>query len=176
MKRTHDDRRRLRLPPAALLLLVVPACVLLACARQNAPAGATTGAPPAVLYPSHLAPGGALPQGATLANPHSGDAAVAKQGALLFTTMNCDGCHGGDASGWVGPNLGDGRWRYGGSDGEVFSSIYFGRPKGMPAFGGVLGTEGVWTLVTYIRSLPPPANVPTQTWVANDTNGSGGEK
>jgi cytochrome c oxidase cbb3-type subunit 3 len=113
-----------------------------------------------------------LPPGATITNPHAGDAAVAKQGALLFTTMNCDGCHGGEASGWVGPSLADGRWRYGGSDTEVFSSIYFGRPKGMPAFGGVLGTEGIWTLVTYLRSLPPPANAPTESWVGNETNGS----
>ena len=29
---------------------------------------------------------------------------------------------------------------------------------------GALGTEGVWTLVTYLRSLPAPPNVPTQSW------------
>src|SRR2546429_9648574 len=79
--------------------------------------------------------------------------------------MNCDGCHGGDGSGWVGPNLADGRWRYGGADAEVFNSIYYGRPKGMPAFGGTLGAEGVWTVVTYIRSLPVPGDVPTESWV-----------
>ena len=172
MKRVHRDPHRLQLSLRASLLLV-PACGLLACAREKAPAGAITVAPPAVRYEAHLAPGGTLPPGATITNPRAGDTAVAKQGALLFTTMNCDGCHGGDASGWVGPNLADGRWRYGGSDAEVFSSIYFGRPKGMPAFGGVLGTEGVWTLVTYLRSLPAPADVPTESWVGNATNGSG---
>jgi len=52
------------------------------------------------------------------------------------------------------PNLADGRWRYGGADAEVFDSIFYGRPKGMPAFGGTLGAEGVWTLVAYLRSLP----------------------
>jgi mono/diheme cytochrome c family protein len=149
----------------ALLLLLVPACALLACARENAPATATSTTPPAVRYDAHLAAGGTLPPGTAPTNPHAGDAAVAKQGALLFTTMNCDGCHGGDASGWVGPDLADKRWRYGGSDAEVFSSIYYGRPKGMPAFGGVLGTEGVWTIVTYLRSLPAPADVPTESWV-----------
>jgi mono/diheme cytochrome c family protein len=46
----------------------------------------------------------------------------------------------------------------------VFSSIYYGRPKGMPAFGGALGAEGVWTLVTYLRSLTPPPDVPTESW------------
>jgi mono/diheme cytochrome c family protein len=148
-----------------LLLLLIPLCALLACARETAPAAATNTSPPAVRYEAHLAAGGTAPPGATPTNPHAGDASVAKQGALLFTTMNCDGCHGGDASGWVGPDLADKRWRYGGSDAEVFSSIYYGRPKGMPAFGGVLGTEGVWTLVTYLRSLPAPAEVPTESWV-----------
>ena len=102
--------------------------------------------------------------GLELTNPHNADPAVAKKGALLFAAMNCDGCHGGDASGWVGPSLSDRRWRYGGADSEVFNSIYYGRPKGMPAFGGALGVDGVWTIVTYIRSLPVPPNVPTESW------------
>lgn len=171
MNRAHTAPHRQRLPLRGSLLLLVPACALLACARHNVPpAGATAVVPPAVRYQAHLAAGGVLPPGATPSNPHTGDAVVAKQGALLFTTMNCDGCHGGDASGWVGPNLADGRWRYGGSDAEVFSSIYFGRPKGMPAFGGVLGNEGVWTLVTYLRSLPAPADVPTESWVGEAMN------
>jgi cytochrome c oxidase cbb3-type subunit 3 len=165
MKRAPGCPQPLQRSLRASLWLLAAACGLLGCARQKAPADATTVAPPAVRYESHLAPGDTLAPGVTLTNPHARDSAVAKQGALLFTAMNCDGCHGGDASGWVGPNLGDGRWRYGGSDGEVFSSIYFGRPKGMPAFGGVLGTEGVWTLVTYLHSLPPPADVPTESWV-----------
>jgi cytochrome c oxidase cbb3-type subunit III len=160
------------LPLRAVPLALVLGCGLLACARENPPAGTATPAPPAVRYESHLAPAGMMPPGATITNPHTGDAAVAKQGAVLFTTMNCDGCHGGDASGWVGPSLADGRWRYGGSDTEVFSSIYFGRPKGMPAFGGVLGTEGIWTLVTYLRSLPAPADAPTESWVGSETSGS----
>ena len=111
-----------------------------------------------------MAAGGIAPAGGVLSNPHGGDAAVAKAGEQLFHAMNCDGCHNLGATGWVGPNLGDGRWRYGGADAEVFSSIYYGRPKGMPAFGGVLGADGVWTLVTYLRSLPVPSNVPTESW------------
>jgi cytochrome c oxidase cbb3-type subunit III len=165
MKRAQRDLRRPRSTLRPLVLLLVPAWALLACARQNAPASPPGFVPPAVRYAAHLSAGGTLPGGGTLRNPHTGDTAVAKQGALLFTTMNCDGCHGGDASGWVGPNLADRRWRYGGSDAEVFNSIYYGRPKGMPAFGGLLGTEGVWTLITYLRSLTPPPDVPTESWV-----------
>jgi mono/diheme cytochrome c family protein len=144
------------------------ACVALvalsACARQSSPAAPAATAPPAVRYESHLAAGGVVPPGAMLRNPHAGDAATARSGAQLFTAMNCDGCHGAQGIGWVGPNLADGRWRYGATDGEIFSSIYYGRPRGMPAFGGVLGTEGVWTLVTYLRSLPVPAGLATESW------------
>ena len=144
------------------VLLVTVA--LLSCGQQHAPLEPATTAPPAIAYPSHAVAGDLAPASGTLRNPHAGDAAVVRSGAMLFTAMNCDGCHGTDGSGWVGPNLGDGRWRYGGADAEVFSSIYYGRPRGMPAFGGTLGADGVWTLVTYLRSLAPPPNMPTQSW------------
>ena len=134
------------------------------CARQTGPSPPSDSNLPAVRYEAHIVAGTVAPPGVELANPHDADPAVAKKGALLFTAMNCDGCHGGDASGWVGPSLSDGRWRYGGADSEVFNSIYYGRPKGMPAFGGTLGVDGVWTLVTYIRSLPVPPNIATESW------------
>ncbi len=157
--------RRGRHGLAGRLALALGTLVLTACGqRESAPAVQAAAPLPALQNAAHLAAGGMAPQGAMLRNPHAGDAALAKNGALLFTAMNCDGCHGTGGTGWVGPNLGDGRWRYGGSDAELFSSIYYGRPKGMPAFGGVLGTEGVWTLVTYLRSLPVPADVPTESW------------
>jgi len=128
------------------------------------PAKLAHAAAPGIRAAAHLAADGMPPPGTRLRNPLRGDAAVAKAGATLFTSMNCDGCHGGDGAGWVGPNLGDGRWRYGGSDAEVFNSVFYGRPKGMPAFGGVLGVRGVWVLVTYLRSLRAPADVSTESW------------
>ena len=82
------------------LLVVLLGTLTLGCApherSSEQPAAAT---PPAVLYVDHVV-AGSPPPGATLRNPHAGDAAIAKNGALLFSTMNCDGCHGGDASGW----------------------------------------------------------------------------
>ena len=147
------------------LLAVFGCLTLVACARSTpAPAPGASQAPPAVAYEAHVAAGGIAPAGGALENPHAGDAAVAKAGEQLFAAMNCDGCHNPGGTGWVGPSLSDRRWRYGGADAEVFSSIYYGRPKGMPAFGGVLGIDGVWTLVTYIRSLPLPSDVPTESW------------
>jgi cytochrome c oxidase cbb3-type subunit 3 len=78
--------------------------------------------------------------------------------------MNCDGCHGGGAVGFVGPSLVDGRWRYGGEDGALFHSIFYGRPRGMPAYGGILSDTTIWQLVTYVRSQPLPGVVPTAAW------------
>jgi cytochrome c oxidase cbb3-type subunit III len=159
--------------PARILMAAWLACAALAACGGRGAGSETTApaalphadaAPPAIRYSSHIEAGGLPPPGGVLKNPHAGDAAAAKAGATLFTAMNCDGCHGGDAGGWVGPNLTDGRWRYGGADDEVFTSIFYGRPRGMPAFGGAVGIEGVWTLVTYIRSLPPPKDVPTESW------------
>jgi cytochrome c oxidase cbb3-type subunit III len=143
------------------------ACYMLlaACARHEAATPAAgTAQPPAIQYEAHIPAGGLPPGGGELNNPLHGDPAAVKNGATLFTAMNCDGCHGADGSGWVGPNLADGRWRYGGADNEIFSSIYFGRPKGMPAFGGAMGSTAIWSIVAYLESLPPPATVPTQSW------------
>jgi mono/diheme cytochrome c family protein len=124
----------------------------------------STATPLSVRYDHHLLADGKLPPGATLTNPYAGQATSATEGAKLFNSMNCDGCHGGGATGWVGPSLSDGRWIYGGSDAAVFQSIYYGRPHGMPAFGGTLQPPIVWKLVTYLRSLPAPKSVPTQSW------------
>jgi mono/diheme cytochrome c family protein len=35
----------------------------------------------------------------------------------------------------------------------------------MPAFGGVLQPPMIWRLVAYIKSLAPPKDVPTESWV-----------
>ena len=50
---------------------------------------------------------------ASLRNPYAGEQKSATEGEKLFSSMNCDGCHGGGAVGFVGPSLSDGRWRYG---------------------------------------------------------------
>ena len=138
-------------------------CVFLAlfaaCDRSNA-----GGVPASIRYPDHVAAGGNQPPAAELKNPIATDSATVADGSRIFTMMNCDGCHGGGATGWVAPALNDGRWRYGGSDAAVFMSIYYGRPKGMPAFGGLLQPAIIWKLVSYVQSLPPGKAVPTQAW------------
>jgi len=119
---------------------------------------------PVVKAEDRIPAGGALPAANALSAPRPATPNP-DAGANLFGAMNCDGCHGGGAVGWVGPSLVDGRWRYGGGDDEIFTSIFYGRPKGMPAYGGVIGTDGVWMLVAYIKSQAVPSVVPTTSWL-----------
>lgn len=149
-----------RLSAAAVVLVLGVACR----GTHADAARAQPNAPLAIQYPSHISAGGTAPHGATLTNPYAGDSAAAAGGAALFTAMNCDGCHGGGATGWVGPSLIDGRWRYGGTAGEIYTSIYYGRREGMPAFGGVMPSTGIWKIVTYLQSLQLPNDVPTESW------------
>lgn len=142
-----------------------------AATAQDAAASGTAGArsadrnaPPSVSYAQIPSAGKREPAAATLANPLSADPNAPLQGKMLFAAMNCDGCHGGGAIGFVGPSLVDGRWRYGGDDGELFHSIFYGRKNGMPAYGGILPDIAVWQLIAYLRSEPVPAVVPTMAW------------
>lgn len=132
-----------------------------ACAQ---PERDTPSRPPSVRNDRIVSAGGLVPPAAEPRNPFASDSSSVAEGARMFIVMNCDGCHGGGALGAEGPSLVDGRWRYGGSDGEVFHSIFYGRPRGMPAYGGVLPAAAIWKIMTYLASQPRPANVPTQTW------------
>jgi len=146
---------------ARTTVAILAAAVAAACQARS------TGKParaPRVEAADRIPAGGALPAANALSAPRTAKLDP-KAGEALFSSMNCDGCHGGGAVGWVGPSLVDGRWRYGGADDEIFRSIYYGRPKGMPAYGGVVGTDGVWMLVAYIKAQAVPPVVPTTSWL-----------
>jgi len=138
---------------------------LIAAASLGCRHTATPRIPPSIAYEPHVRAGGSQPPAGKLDNPLTRNAQAAKDGEKLFSTMNCDGCHGDGALGWVGPSLVDGRWLYGGADGEVFHSIFYGRPRGMPAYGGILSSDAIWRIVTYLRAQPIPKSVPTQSWI-----------
>ena len=150
------------------MLLVVAVLVLAACGGSepaDSDAGKAVGSiPTAVRYDQYGYAGNLAPAAESLVNPLDGDPSAAQQGEVLFGAMNCDGCHGGGAVGFVGPSLVDGRWRHGGDDGALFHSIFYGRAQGMPAYGGILSDMTIWQLVTYVRSQPVPDVVPTVTW------------
>lgn len=67
---------------------------------------------------------------------------------------NCAPCHGSDGGGAKGfPNLTDGNWQWGGDPDTVIATITGGRQAAMPAWGTVLGEQGVREVVAYVRTL-----------------------
>ncbi|MBX8531822.1 cytochrome-c oxidase, cbb3-type subunit III [Pseudomonas cichorii] len=88
------------------------------------------------------------------------DPQALKMGGRLFAS-NCSVCHGSDAKGAYGfPNLTDADWRWGGDPQTIKTSILKGRHAVMPAWGEVVGEQGVRDVSAYIltglggRTLP----------------------
>jgi len=74
-------------------------------------------------------------------------------GKRLFLTY-CSQCHGSDAAGARGfPNLTDNDWLYGGDPDTIKTTISNGRGGVMPAWGPVLGEQGVKDVANYVLSL-----------------------
>ncbi|GFM83709.1 Cbb3-type cytochrome c oxidase subunit [Pseudomonas cichorii] len=91
------------------------------------------------------------------------DPQALKMGGRLFAS-NCSVCHGSDAKGAYGfPNLTDADWRWGGDPQTIKTSIMNGRHAVMPAWGEVVGEQGVRDVSAYIltqldgRKLPEGA-------------------
>lgn len=88
------------------------------------------------------------------------DEQALKMGGRLFANY-CTICHGSDAKGSMGfPNLTDHEWRWGGEPDAIKASILNGRIGAMPAWGQVIGEEGVANVAAYVRAelagLPLP--------------------
>ncbi|MBO3275386.1 cytochrome-c oxidase, cbb3-type subunit III [Pseudomonas schmalbachii] len=88
------------------------------------------------------------------------DPQAMKMGERLFASY-CSICHGSDAKGANGfPNLTDSYWRWGGEPATIETTILNGRMAAMPAWGDVLGNQGVHDVAAFIttkldgRSLP----------------------
>jgi len=134
----------------------VPLCVLAlgalavrlssAAQTQQQPRASQSGTQPTyfVEHPDHVQPGLPLQTRlSVLTNPFEGNTARIAEGAKLFIAYNCMDCHGADGSGAMAPSFQDNRWHFGGTAGDVFQSIYEGRPEGMPAWGGRLGDDQI---------------------------------
>ena len=161
------------------LLIVVASCGGTAdAAEQEAPRQATAGqwgaAAPFVRHPDNIQPGIAISRPfVAIVNPYDGNAQRLAEGAKLFIAYNCMDCHGAEGSGAMGPSLQDARWHFGGTNGEVFQSVYEGRPDGMPSFGGRISDEDIWRLVTYVRSLSNGKRVATENFTGKTVERSG---
>jgi cytochrome c oxidase cbb3-type subunit 3 len=73
-------------------------------------------------------------------------------GQQLFQSFNCVGCHA-HGGGGMGPALMDDKWIYGSEPAQIYASIMYGRPNGMPAFAGKIRESQAWELAAYVRSL-----------------------
>jgi cytochrome c oxidase cbb3-type subunit 3 len=74
-------------------------------------------------------------------------------GKKLFLVY-CAQCHASDARGsWGFPNLTDNDWLWGGEPEVIKTTILNGRTGVMPAFGPILGPEGVKDAANFVRSL-----------------------
>jgi cytochrome c oxidase cbb3-type subunit 3 len=81
------------------------------------------------------------------------DPAVRKMGMRMFAN-NCAQCHGADAGGAYGfPNLWDDDWIYGGDPDTIKATLVNGRQAVMPAWGSVIGDDGIADVTQYVLGL-----------------------
>jgi putative heme-binding domain-containing protein len=86
-------------------------------------------------------------------NPLAGDPQAAETGRWTFRIL-CAPCHGIHAEGGRGPDLTRGTHSVGDLDQDLYSAIARGIPGSeMPAYGERLDSDGVWRLVSYVRSV-----------------------
>ena len=83
----------------------------------------------------------------------SRDPASVEQGKAVFAST-CLPCHGANAGGTIGPNLTDAYWLHGDKPEEIYATIRDGvLPKGMPAWGAMLGEERVRVVAAYVLTV-----------------------
>jgi cytochrome c oxidase cbb3-type subunit 2 len=85
-------------------------------------------------------------------NPFDGNKKMVKEGQKIFD-FNCKSCHGEGGKGDICPDLTKKKKKYGDSDAELFTTISKGRQGGMPNWDKTLGTEKIWKVITYNRSV-----------------------
>lgn len=136
--------------------LALASIALAGCDKPQPPQGSAPAHTPAneiAQLPDAAFAGGLTDQqAATIRNPLEGNPDAIARGHALFMQMNCASCHGYTLAGGMGPDLTDGYWRYGGTPGAIFQTIYSGRPQGMPAWRHALSSDEIWQIVAYIES------------------------
>jgi cytochrome c oxidase cbb3-type subunit 3 len=95
------------------------------------------------------------------AAPYYDNQEAVNTGKVLFSTMNCSGCHT-NGGGGIGPSLMDSQWIYGGRLDQIYQTIQQGRPNGMPSWGARLSDPDMWKLAAYVRSMSLPATLAAQ--------------
>ena len=86
------------------------------------------------------------------------DAEAANEGETLFHSdrYGCYDCHGSDAKGnsdYGAPDLTANYWNNGGSEQDIYDTIFYGRHRVMPAWRGRLSLEQMRALAVYLHGV-----------------------
>lgn len=83
------------------------------------------------------------------------DPSAISAGKAVFS-QNCTTCHDADGQGMEGsgPNLTDKNWIYGYDIKDVFTTVKYGRPGGMPEHGSKLTPVQLQQVASYVLQLP----------------------
>lgn len=140
--------------------------------RKVVGASATTAPSPAVIATASRPSQNVTDQpAASLKNPVAPTPESIAAGKKAYDAI-CAACHGNMAQGAVKagatisiieeqrgkqpPDLTDGQWDHGSSDGEIYAIIKKGVPPTMMAgFDGRIPDDEIWSIVNYLRTLPP---------------------
>lgn len=129
--------------------------VMLSAWTHNPTSGYLPGAqaaPPSVAVSGIFPGGGAPPPMDPLVKKYEGNPYYIEEGHRLFLWYNCVGCHS-NGGGGMGPPFINAHWHFGGRLDQIFASIYQGRPKGMPYWGGKIPDGQIWELAAFVKSL-----------------------
>jgi cytochrome c oxidase cbb3-type subunit 3 len=91
----------------------------------------------------------------SLSMPNAGSPERIEAGNVVFDA-NCASCHGKDARGLKdqgAPDLTDNHWIYGGSQNDVYSTVYSGRQGHMPHWSARLSPAEIKLLALYVDQL-----------------------
>jgi len=107
-------------------------------------------------------------QKAPMTNPFANDPRAIGDARAMFS-LRCAPCHGRNAEGGRAPDLTRGTYSAGDTDEDLYNVIFNGAAgTEMPDFGARIGSDNVWRLVTYVRSI---AKRDTQQLSGNAENG-----
>lgn len=93
--------------------------------------------------------------------PYDAEAANAGQTLFYSNLYGCYDCHGSDAKGdadYGAPNLTANSWNNGGSEQDIYDSIFYGRHRVMPAWQGRLSLEQIRALAVYLHGISAAAH------------------
>jgi cytochrome c oxidase cbb3-type subunit III len=133
---------------ALALMLALPACERETRSFRSWPPAASAGS---AVRETDLQPGSPT-RDVAVRYEYDGNAYAVSEGKRLYNAFNCSGCHF-QGGGGIGPPLMDAEWIYGSRPENIYETIVEGRPNGMPSFRGKLGSDQVWQLVAYVRSM-----------------------